>query len=82
MTPSKNSWFKSYSAVGLLSVSIVKHYLTKLLNLSDHFSGCVSPLGGLSLILYIATQAKFLEKGGLPSASSIQVIPTDHISVL
>lgn len=68
-------------AVGLLLVSIVRHFLIKLLNSGDQHSGYVKPCGGFKGISNIALIELILEYGGSPSAISMAVMPKDQISV-
>ncbi len=72
----------SYLASGRLDGFICKHCFTKSLNYGDHCEGSFKDCTGLDLIMKMAMKGLICELGTCPYASSIDVIPSDQISVL
>ncbi|RNA37049.1 hypothetical protein BpHYR1_023760 [Brachionus plicatilis] len=69
-----------WSTVGLRSKSFTRHFLTKSLYSGDQSLGFLRVGAGLRGILNKARIGCSSDKGGSPSASSIAVIPSDHMS--
>jgi len=65
---------------GRASGSFVRHLPTKSLNSGDHSDGLVSVGGGRDGMRKMMRMGCMLWYGGLPSASSMAVIPSDQMS--